>query len=223
LLGNGGNLGIEFEFAVQEKPEGLAQSFLIGREFLNGSDVVLILGDNIFHGSGLGHELRDTFPNSGAHIFTYNVTNPSDYGVLTIDNNGVPFSIDEKPINPKSNMAVTGLYYFDKQVTDIAKNIKPSLRGELEITSVIEHYLKSSQLTFTQLSRGVAWLDTGNPNSLSDASNYVRVIEHRTGLRIGCLEEIAFTNGWINSEKVLAVADSYGSSEYGRYLKKLVQ
>jgi glucose-1-phosphate thymidylyltransferase len=223
LLGNGGNLGIKFEFAVQEKPEGLAQSFLIGREFLNGSDVVLILGDNIFHGSGLGHELRDTFPNSGAHIFTYNVTNPSDYGVLTIDNNGVPFSIDEKPINPKSNMAVTGLYYFDKQVTDIAKNIKPSLRGELEITSVIEHYLKSSQLTFTQLSRGVAWLDTGNPNSLSDASNYVRVIEHRTGLRIGCLEEIAFTNGWINSEKVLAVADSYGSSEYGRYLKKLVQ
>jgi len=182
----------------------------------------MILGDNIFHGAGLGHELAASLPSSGAHIFTYEVANPSEYGVLEIDETGHPTSITEKPKLFISNLAVTGLYFFDSKVSDIAKKVTPSNRGELEITSVIEAYLKTDDLTYTRLSRGTAWLDTGNPGSLHDASSYIRVIEERTGLKIACLEEIAWNSGWIKREVLETQIHLNSKNEYGKYLARLL-
>jgi len=201
LLGDGVDFGVSFTYAKQARPEGLAQALIIGDEFLNGDTCLMILGDNVFHGVGLGHELSRSLPKSGAHIFTYVVRNPSDYGVLEIGNDGQPVSITEKPKEFISNLAVTGLYFFDKRGPAIAKTVEPSSRGELEITSVIDYYLKQQQLTYTALTRGTAWLDTGNPNSLHDASSYIRIVEERTGQKIACLEEIALQNNWINIEQ----------------------
>lgn len=220
LLGDGSQFGIKLTYAIQPKPEGLAQAFIIGEEFLNGDSCLMILGDNIFHGAGLGHQLQETLPNTGAHIFTYAVSDPTQYGVLNLDDNGNPTAIEEKPKNPTSNLAVTGLYFFDNQVSDVAKKVTPSARGELEITSVIDWYLKNQSLTVTQLSRGAAWLDTGNPNSMHEASTYVRVIEERTGLKIACLEEIAFAQGWILIHDLKKLFDSNPSSSYHDYLSK---
>ena len=221
LLGDGSAFGITFQFAIQPKPEGLAQAFIIGEKFLGEDSCLMILGDNIFHGAGLGHELSRSLPESGAHIFTYQVSNPMDYGVLEIDKYNKPISIVEKPKKFVSNLAVTGLYFFDSNVTQIAKRVLPSDRGELEITSIIEEYLHSGELSFTMLTRGTAWLDTGNPRSLHDAASYIRVIEERTGLKIACLEEIAYSSGWINEKSLLESASKLGASEYGTYLGTL--
>ena len=221
LLGDGSNFGVTFTYAVQPKPEGLAQALIIGEEFLAGDSCLMMLGDNIFHGAGLGHELSRSLPSSGAHIFTYEVSNPSDYGVLELDENQKPLSITEKPTKFVSNLAVTGLYFFDHQASNAAKVIKPSPRGELEITSLIEHYLSKNELTFTALTRGTAWLDTGNPNSLNDAAAYIRIIEERTGLKIACLEEIAILSGWISLMELKAKLDSYGKNDYAKYLARV--
>ena len=204
LLGDGSQFGVHFDYAIQRQPDGLAQAFIIGQDFLQSEACLLILGDNIFHGVGLGNQLRTLFNNSSAHIFTYEVSNPSDYGVLALNESGHPLSIEEKPVTPKSRLAVTGLYYFDNQVTSVARGVKKSARGELEITSIIDWYLKQGQLGFTHLTRGSAWLDTGTPDSLLDAANYVYVVEKRTSLKIGCLEEIAFQNNWISIEELNA-------------------
>jgi glucose-1-phosphate thymidylyltransferase len=222
LLGDGSELGVSFKYAMQPEPKGLAQAFTIGKEFLSGESCLMILGDNIFHGSGLGRDLVGELPSKGAHIFTYEVSNPSDYGVLEVNSVGKIISITEKPKNYISNLAVTGLYFFDGNVSQIAQTVKPSLRGEMEITSLIDHYLQSSHLTFTALSRGTAWLDTGKPDALSDASAYVRIIEERTGLKIGCIEEIAFQNGWISDEALAESAKRYPNS-YGKYLNSFLK
>ena len=221
LLGDGSNFGITFTYAVQPKPEGLAQALIIGEEFLAGDSCLMILGDNIFHGAGLGHELARSLPTSGAHIFTYEVSNPSDYGVLELDKDQRPISITEKPKQYVSNLAVTGLYFFDHQASAAAKTIEPSPRGELEITSLIEHYLRNQELTFTALTRGTAWLDTGNPNSLNDAAAYIRIIEERTGLKIACPEEIAYEQGWITLETLKQIIASFRNNPYGNYLARL--
>lgn len=218
LLGDGSDFGISLSYEVQEKPEGLAQAFIIGESFLDGEDVIMILGDNIYHGVGLGSDLKNVIRNNGAHIFTYEVSNPSAYGILEVDEHNAPISIEEKPLKPKSNLAVTGLYYFDSEVVKNAKNVIPSNRGELEITSLIQIYLQNGELTVTQLSRGTAWLDTGNPDAMHDASSFVRVIEERTGLKIGCPEEISFRNGWISAERLFKRGKALGSSAYGKYL-----
>jgi len=222
LLGDGSQFGIKLTYAVQPKPEGLAQAFIIGEAFLAGESCLMILGDNIFHGAGLGRQLQETIPSSGAHIFTYAVSDPTQYGVLNLDSDGKPTAIEEKPKNPTSNLAVTGLYYFDNRVVDIAKQVKPSPRGELEITSVIEWYLQKDELTLTQLSRGAAWLDTGNPNSMHEASTYVRVIEKRTGLKIACLEEIAFNSRWISREQLVNLINLNPNNLMSQYLKTII-
>ena len=221
LLGDGSELGIKFNFAVQSKPNGIAEAFLIAEKFLDNNPSMLILGDNIFHGVGLGNELQNINEPFGAHIFTYEVSNPSQYGIVTLDNAGLPISIIEKPSASQSNLAITGLYIFDKKVTEVAKDIRPSARGELEITAVIEKYLSNGSLSITKLSRGTAWLDTGNPNSMHAAATYIRVIEERTGLKIGCLEEIAFRKGFISANKLKELADKLGGSEYSNYLKRI--
>ena len=218
LLGNGSDFGISLSYEIQEKPEGLAQAFIIGESFLSGEPVLMILGDNIYYGVGLGNDLQRVFNDKGAHIFTYEVSDPSAYGILEIDENNAPVSIEEKPVKPKSSLAVTGLYYFDSKVAKIAKKISPSDRGELEITSVIQFYLENRELYVTHLSRGTAWLDTGSPNAMHDAASFVRVIEERTGLKIGCPEEISFRNGWISAEKLSLRGNALGSSTYGKYL-----
>jgi glucose-1-phosphate thymidylyltransferase len=222
LLGDGSEIGVSFVYATQPEPKGLAQAFTIGEEFLAGDSCLMILGDNIFHGAGLGRDIVRDLPKSGAHIFTYEVANPNEYGILEVNQDGDPVSITEKPAEFISNLAVTGVYFFDGQVAEVAKNVKPSKRGEMEITSVIDHYLKSGSLTFTRLSRGSAWLDTGNPDSLSDAAAYVKIIEDRTGLKIACLEEIAFLNGWIGELEIESLVKKYGKSQYGLYLKRLL-
>ena len=223
LLGDGTALGIKIQYEIQKSPDGLAQSLLIGEVFLDGDSCLLILGDNIFHGAGLGHELINTLPQEGCHIFTYEVANPQNYGVLTLDKNQLPISIVEKPINPESNLAITGLYFFDRRASQFTREIKPSHRGELEITSLIENYLQRQELTFTKLTRGTAWLDTGNAKSMHDASTYVRVVEERTGLKIGCIEEIAWRNKWINSKDLALLARNFKENEYGQYLERLAQ
>jgi glucose-1-phosphate thymidylyltransferase len=217
VLGDGDKFGVKFTYTAQPKPEGLAQALIIGEEFLSGDSCLMILGDNIFHGAGLGHELVKTLPNVGAHIFTYEVSDPSQYGVLTLDSSGKAESIEEKPERTNSKLAITGLYFFDGSVSEIAKNVSPSKRGELEITSVLQQYLDLKLLTFTQLSRGVAWLDTGSPTSMHDASTYVRVIEERTGLKIACLEEIALQNQWITVDKLEIIT----KNSYNLYLAKI--
>ena len=223
LLGDGSELGVSFKYATQPEPKGLAQAFTIGEDFLSGDSCLMILGDNIFHGAGLGRDISRGLPTTGAHIFTYEVSNPSDYGILEVSQNGNPISITEKPTEFISNLAVTGLYFFDGKVSEIAKNVIPSKRGELEITSVIEHYLKSGSLTFTSLSRGAVWLDTGNPDSLSDAAAYVRIIEDRTGLKIACLEEISFTQGWMTISQINTRIEQYKMNSYAKYLQRLIK
>ena len=222
LLGNGENFGIKISYTVQPIPEGLAQAFILAETFLAGDSCLMILGDNIFHGVGLGYELKTSLPKSGSHIFTYEVANPNQYGILSVDSSGKPISIIEKPESSDSNLAVTGLYFFDHKVSDIAKEVVPSARGELEITSIIDRYLQNNSLSVTSLSRGTAWLDTGNPNAMHDASSYIRVIEERTGLKIGCLEEVAWRNGWLSREEVFSRSKALANSSYGTYLRKLI-
>jgi glucose-1-phosphate thymidylyltransferase len=222
LLGDGSELGVSFQYAVQPEPKGLAQAFTIGEEFLAGDSCLMILGDNIFHGAGLGRDIVRELPTSGAHIFTYEVANPANYGILEIKQDGKPISITEKPTKFISNLAVTGVYFFDGKVSEIAKNVQPSKRGELEITSVIEYYLNSDSLTYTRLSRGAAWLDTGNPDSLNDAAAYVKIIEDRTGLKIACLEEISYTQGWMTPTQLQDRIRNYKENSYAKYLGRLL-
>ena len=220
LLGDGSQFGISLTYAVQEKPEGLAQAFIIAEEFLAGDQSVLILGDNIFHGVGLGSNLQN-LSTKGARIFTYEVVNPQDYGVVVLNTEGEAIHIEEKPQKPLSKLAVTGLYIVDGTAPDRARSIRPSKRGELEITSLLESYMAESRLDVTQLSRGTAWLDTGNPMALSDASAFVRIIEERTGLKIACLEEIAYLKGWITQETLDLQIQKYSRSSYGLYLSSI--
>ena len=222
LLGDGSDLGMSISYAVQPKPEGLAQAFLIGESFLAGDQAALILGDNLFYGPNLGRNLAGQTSQVGAHVFAYQVANPREYGVVEFGDDGVAISIEEKPEYPKSNFAVPGLYFYDESVVDVVKGIRPSARGELEITSVNDHYLRTGTLTVTVLERGTAWLDTGTFRSLQDAGEFVRVMEDRTGHKIGCIEEVAWRNGWINDEQLLAHAAGLEKSGYGQYLQRLV-
>ena len=221
LLGDGESLGCRFEYAVQEHPNGLAEAFIIGKEFIGAEDVALILGDNLFYGSGLEERLPEQLTTKGARIFTYQVANPIDYGVLNVDENLKPISVEEKPKNPKSNLAITGLYIFNSEVVKIAETINPSARGELEITSIMQKYIDSENLEFVALPAGVAWLDTGTPKSLSDAAQFVRVLEERTGRKIACLEEIAYRKGWLSKELLEERINFYGKSDYGHYLQTI--
>lgn len=222
LLGDGSQLGMSLSYAIQEKPEGLAQAFLIGEQFIGDSSVALILGDNIFYGASLGRALADRNTTTEANIFGYWVSDARPYGVVEVDDNGKAISIEEKPTHPKSNYAVPGLYFYGNSVVDVAKNVKPSARGELEITSVNEHYLQAGTLDVTLLPRGTAWLDTGTVDTLQDAGEFVRIIEDRQGLKIGCIEEWAWRNQWISSEDVLRTARSLSGSSYGAYLESLL-
>jgi glucose-1-phosphate thymidylyltransferase len=221
LLGDGSQYGASFNYATQEKPNGLAEAFIIGEKFIDGGDVSLILGDNIFHGVGLGRQLEEVSTNEGATIFAYRVADPERYGVVEFAENGKVISIEEKPREPKSNFAVPGLYFYDSQVVEVAKNVKPSKRGELEITSVNEFYLNEGNLKTMVLERGTTWLDTGTIQSLHAASSYVQIIEERQGSKISCLEEIAWRNGWISTDSLLSISNEYGSNPYGIYLRML--
>jgi glucose-1-phosphate thymidylyltransferase len=221
LLGDGTPWGMHIEYAVQPKPEGLAQAFLIAEDFLAGDQAALILGDNLFYGPSLGRKLAELTDVTGGHVFAYEVANPTEYGVVEFDEAGVALSIEEKPASPKSNFAVPGLYFYDATVVDVAKAIKPSARGELEITAVNDYYLQAGALTVTVLERGTAWLDTGTFKSLQDAGEFVRVMEDRTGTKIGCVEEIAWRNGWISSAQLQALAEPLLKSGYGEYLTRL--
>jgi glucose-1-phosphate thymidylyltransferase len=223
LLGDGSHIGCKFSYAIQEVPNGLAQAFVLGADFIGGDKVALVLGDNIFYGTGLGRQLRELNDVEGGYVFAYRVADPERYGVVEFDKNSNVVSIEEKPKQPKSNYAVPGLYFYDNQVVEIAKNIKPSARGEYEITDVNKEYLKRGQLKVSILDRGTAWLDTGTFDSLSDATEFVRVIEKRQGTKIGCLEEVAYTMGYITEEELLAQAEALTKSGYGAYLKKLVE
>lgn len=223
LLGDGTPWGMTISYAVQPRPEGLAQAFLIAEDFLAGDAAALILGDNLFYGPSLGRKLATLTDVRGAHVFAYEVANPSEYGVVEFDDAGRVLSIEEKPAAPKSTYAVPGLYFYDASVVDVAKSIKPSARGELEITAVNDHYLKQGGLTVTVLERGTAWLDTGTFRSLQDAGEFVRVIEDRTGTKIGCVEEIAWRNGWISADQLAALAEPLLKSGYGDYLVRLAQ
>jgi glucose-1-phosphate thymidylyltransferase len=217
LLGDGSAWGIRLCYGIQERPAGLAQALIIAEGFLKGDSSMMILGDNLFYGTGLGRELSSTKLETGCHIFITKVSNPSDYGVLTFNVAGEPSTIIEKPSEPSSPWAVTGMYMFDSQASQIAKEVKPSHRGELEITSVLEYYLNNQQLSFTKLSRGKTWLDTGNPQALLAASIFVQVIEERTGLKIACPEEIAWNNGWITDRELESSIQKVGK-DYGKYL-----
>jgi glucose-1-phosphate thymidylyltransferase len=218
ILGDGSQLGVSISYAVQPSPDGLAQAFLIGEEFIGNEKVSLVLGDNIFYGSGLGTALKANVDVKGAHIFAYHVGNPSEYGVVEFDSENNVLSIEEKPLKPKSNFAVPGLYFYDNSVIEVAKSIKPSARDELEISSVNEHYLKNKQLTVTVLDRGTAWLDTGTVDSLMAAGEFVQVVEKRQGQKIGCIEEVAWRQGLITDEQLRRVAEPLRKSGYGEYL-----
>lgn len=226
LLGDGSDYGVHFEYAEQPSPDGLAQAFIIGEKFIGKDSVCLVLGDNIFHGAGFSAMLHDSVKeaetNGNATVFGYYVNDPERYGVAEFDKDGNCLSIEEKPENPKSNYAVVGLYFYPNSVVEIAKNIKPSKRGELEITSVNQEYLKRKNLKVQTLQRGFAWLDTGTHDSLSEASTFIEVIEKRQGLKIACLEEIAFNQGWIDTEKLKEVAQPMLKNEYGKYLMSLI-
>lgn len=223
LLGDGSQLGISISYAKQPRPEGLAQAFIIGRDFVGDDSVSLILGDNIFYGQGLPSILRKAVANNeGATVFAYQVKDPERYGVVYFDDNGTPVEIVEKPSNPKSKMAVTGLYYYDNRVIDIVKTLKPSARGELEITDVNQIYLEEKNLQIVSLGRGYAWLDTGTNATLIQASNFIEAIESRQGLKIACIEEIAYTMGYIDINQVEHLAQQLIKSDYGRYLMDIV-
>ena len=222
LLGDGSQFGVNFSFAEQPSPDGLAQAFLIGEEFIGNDSVCLILGDNIFHGQHFGEQLQSAAKrSSGATVFGYWVKDPERFGVIDFDSDGRALSIEEKPKNPKSSYAVTGLYFYDNDVIEIAKSVKPSPRGELEITDVNNVYLQRGDLQVERFGRGFAWLDTGTHDSLLEASQYVQTIEHRQGLKVACLEEIAYENDWITREQLLERARYFGKTGYGQYLAKL--
>ncbi|MGJ0373074.1 glucose-1-phosphate thymidylyltransferase RfbA [Aliarcobacter cryaerophilus] len=224
LLGNGSDWGIKLSYKVQPSPDGLAQAFILGEDFIKDDSVCLILGDNIFYGHGFSPMLKNAASiKDGAVVFGYQVKDPERFGVVEFDKDKNAISIEEKPIKAKSNFAVTGLYFYDNDVVEIAKNVKPSQRGELEITSVNQEYLKRGKLKVELLGRGFAWLDTGTHDSLIEAGQFVQTIEHRQGYKIACLEEIAYRNGWINKEKIIEIAKPLSKNGYGEYLYDLVR
>ncbi|MEP9357636.1 glucose-1-phosphate thymidylyltransferase RfbA [Sphingomonas sp. KR3-1] len=227
LLGDGSNYGVNFSYAAQPQPNGLAEAFIIGADFLEGGPSALILGDNIYHGDKMGEKCRDAAANAaagGANVFAYHVEDPERYGVVSFDpETGRATSVEEKPLAPKSNWAITGLYFYDRDVVDIARSIRPSARGELEITDVNRIYMERGDLQITRLGRGYAWLDTGTHESLHEASAYVRTIEHRTGIKIACPEEIALELGWLSGEAVLRRASELGKTGYADYLRRRVE
>ena len=224
LLGNGSQFGISLSYEIQPSPEGIAQAFIIGESFIGSDSVSLILGDNIFYGHHFDAALKKAVNLSkGAMVFSYRVNNPQDFGVVEFNDEGSVISIEEKPLNPKSNFALTGLYFYDNHVIDIAKSITPSARGEIEITDINQVYLDLHQLQVQLLGRGFAWLDTGTHDSLIDASKFVQTIERRQGLKIACLEEIAFVKGWISRENLKSQADRFENTEYGQYLNSVFQ
>lgn len=222
LLGDGSQIGCRFEYVVQPSPDGLAQAFILGADFIGNDPVALILGDNIFYGAGMGTFLKTKTNPDGAVVFAYQVHDPERYGVVEFDKDFKALSIEEKPLQPKSNYAVPGLYFYDNDVVAIAKSTKPSPRGELEITDVNKTYLEKGKLEVGVLRRGTAWLDTGTFDSLIEAGEFIHVIEKRQGMKIGCIEEIAYRNGWINDEQMDQLADKFFKSGYGMYLKKLI-
>ena len=222
LLGDGSKYGVKFEFAVQESPDGLAQAFIIGETFIGKDSCALVLGDNIFYGDGLGTQLKSMVDVKGAHIFAYKVNDPERYGVVEFDQSGKVLSIEEKPSSPKSSYAIPGLYFYDNEVVEIAKQVKPSSRGELEITTVNQAYLERGALQTTVLKRGTAWLDTGTFESLNSASAFIRIIEERQGQKVSCLEEIAWRNSWITDAELIRLATSFKESPYGAYLRTLL-
>ena len=227
LLGDGSNYGINLSYAIQPSPDGLAQAFIIGEDFIDGDACAMILGDNIFYGNGLSKHLRQAsskaINNKGATVFGYYVDDPQRFGVVEFDDEGKAISIEEKPENPKSNYCVTGLYFYDNRVCEFAKKVKPSARGELEITDLNRMYLEDETLNVVTLGRGYAWLDTGTIDSLNEASEFVRVIENRQGIQIAALEEIAYINDWITKEKLIESAEIYGNSTYGQHLMKVAE
>ena len=223
LLGSGEDFGVRFEYEIQEQPNGLAEAFIIGEKFIGNDSCALVLGDNIFYGHGLTGMLKEAEARKdGATIFGYYVTNPQDFGVVEFDEDGKVISLEEKPQNPKSNYAVPGLYFYDNTVVEKAKKVKPSKRGELEITSINEMYLQEEKLHVVNFGRGMAWLDTGTHDALLEAANFVKTIQSRQGVMVACLEEIAYRNGWISKEKVLELAKPLMKSKYGEYLKNLI-
>lgn len=223
LLGDGSSLGVKFRYLIQEKPLGLAEAFLISEKYIKGQKCALILGDNLFHGAGLGSQLANHQYVTGGHIFAYRVSNPEVYGVVEFNSEGKAISIEEKPASPKSNYAVPGLYFYDEEVLEIAHSIKPSSRGELEITSINQEYLRRNSLQVSILPRGTAWLDTGTFSSLHDATSFVRALEERQGTKIACLEEVSFKNGWITKQDLLELSREYKNSDYGRYLVMIAE
>lgn len=224
LLGTGEQFGVNFSYAIQPSPDGLAQAFIIGEEFIGKDSVCLVLGDNIFHGQSFSEQLlKASSKETGATVFGYLVKDPERFGVVEFDADGTAISLEEKPTQPKSNYAVTGLYFYDNQVVEIAKNVKPSERGELEITSVNNVYLQNKQLRVEKLGRGFAWLDTGTHDSLLEASSYVQTVEHRQGLKIACLEEIGWRNGWLSNEQALKQGELFKKTQYGRYIIDMVK
>lgn len=226
LLGDGSQFGLNLSYKVQPSPDGLAQAFLLGEEFIGGEACAMVLGDNIFYGNGFGKILREAAQNAEngrATVFGYYVEDPERFGIVEFDENGKVISVEEKPANPKSNYAITGLYFYNKEVVAEAKKVKPSARGELEITTLNDQYLKRDLLDVKLLGRGFAWLDTGTMDSLVEAANFVQMVEKRQGIKISALEEIAYHNGWISKEKLLESAEKYGKSPYGMHLKKVAE
>ncbi len=224
LLGSGRQFGLNLSYAVQEKPEGLAQAFIVGEKFIGDDDVAMVLGDNIFYGNGLGHMLRQAAKNKNrATIFGYYVDNPQAFGVVEFDENGIPVSIEEKPEVPKSNYAVTGLYFYDNRVVEFAKSLKPSKRGELEISDINQMYLDKGDLDIKLMGRGFAWLDTGTVDSLMDAANFIKTVEKLQGIKISAPEEIAYNMRWISREALLSSAEKYGKSSYGQHLRSVAE